>query len=99
MSDSEEIPNATEIGQPVYDADGNELGTIRGWEDDGFFVTTRDGIAALSVEHEHTTPAHGEAELMWRCSDCGEMGDVAAVPETCPSCDAPRENLYYWTED
>lgn len=99
MSDSEDGSDVMEVGQTVYDADGTELGTIRGWDDDGFFVTTREGAAALSVEHEHPTPAGGTAELMWRCSDCGEMGDVADVPDECPSCGGPRENLYYWTED
>jgi len=87
------------IGTAVYDADGREIGTIRGFNDDGFFVTTREGIAALSVEHEHTPHDVGEAELLWRCSDCGAVGDVEDIPDECPDCDAPREHLYYWTED
>jgi hypothetical protein len=100
MADSDsEIPDAVEVGRPVYDAEGTEIGTIRGWDEDGFFVTTREGYAALSVEHEHPVPAHGEAELMWRCSDCGEMGDIEEMPDACPSCDAAKERLYYWTED
>ncbi|GAD51249.1 hypotheical protein [Halarchaeum acidiphilum MH1-52-1] len=87
------------IGTAVYDEDGNEIGTVRGFNSDGFFVTTRTGVASLSVEHEHTPHDLGEAELLWRCSDCGELGDIADIPDSCPECGAPREHLYYWTED
>ncbi|WP_049981953.1 DUF7130 family rubredoxin-like protein [Halolamina rubra] len=44
-------------------------------------------------------PAKRES-VMWRCSDCGEMGRLAEeLPETCPACDADREELYRWEED
>jgi rubrerythrin len=37
---------------------------------------------------------------MWRCWECGEMGQIEGdLPEACPACDAPREELYYWAED
>lgn len=87
------------FGQTVYDEDGEKLGTIRGFDDDGFYVTTREGIVALSVEHARAGHELGQAELVWRCFQCGEMGDVEDLPETCPSCGAGREDLYYWTED
>jgi hypothetical protein len=87
------------VGQTVYDDDGTELGTVRGFDEDGFFVTTRDGIAALSIEHERAGHAFGGAELVWRCSQCGAIGDLENWPAACPDCDAPREDLYYWTED
>lgn len=96
---SQENP-AVEVGTAVYTEDGEEIGTVRGFDTDGFFVTTREGVASLSVEHERAGHALGEAELMWRCGDCGEMGDLkGGVPDSCPSCDAPKEELYYWTED
>lgn len=42
----------------------------------------------------------GTAAAMWRCSDCGEMGRLTrALPESCPNCGGPRENLFYWAED
>lgn len=88
-----------DLGQTVYDEDGTPIGTIRGFDEDGFFVTTRDGIESLSIEHERSGHAFGEAELMWRCGECGAMGDVSSVPDTCPDCGAEREALYYWTED
>jgi len=88
------------FGQVVYDSDGNELGHIRGFEQSGFFVTTREGAEAMSVEHARSGHEFGEAELMWRCMECGEMGDIdGGLPDECPNCSAEREELMYWTED
>jgi hypothetical protein len=88
------------VGTTVYTEDGEELGTVRGFDPDGFFVTTREGVESLSVEHERAGQSFGEAELMWRCGDCGEMGTLkGGIPDICPNCDAPKEELYYWTED
>jgi ABC-type ATPase with predicted acetyltransferase domain len=95
---ADENPTVT-VGTTVYTEDGRALGTVRGFDEDGFFVTTREGIASLSVEHERAGHEFGEAELMWRCTQCGEMGDVEAMPDSCPNCGAPKEELYYWTED
>lgn len=87
------------IGTTVYNDEGDQLGRVRGFEEGGFFVTTEEGITALSVEHEHAGPLYGEAELMWRCSECGAVGDIEELPGECPDCGAPREFVYYWTED
>ena len=87
------------VGQTVYDDEGTKLGTVRGFDEDGFFVTTREDIEALSVEHERAGHEFGEAELVWRCSQCGEVGDLGDLPDECPDCGAPREDLYYWIED
>ena len=96
---SEDNPRVT-LGTEVYTEDGHRIGTVRGFDQDGFFVTTRAGIEALSVEHERAGHELGEAELMWRCSECGEMGDLSdGLPDSCPNCGGPREDLYYWTED
>lgn len=96
---SSDQPRVT-LGTEVYTEDGDKIGTVRGFDEDGFFVTTRVGLEELSVGHERSGHDFGEAELMWRCTDCGEMGDLSdGVPEQCPNCDAPKENLYYWTED
>lgn len=87
------------MGEPIFDADGNELGTVRGFDANGFFVTTRKGIEALSIEHERAGHEFGQAELLWRCSECGELGEIETLPEDCPNCDAPKEAIYYWIED
>ena len=88
------------LGQVVYDEDGNELGKVRGFEQSGFFVTTREGAEAMSVEHARSGHEFGEAHLMWRCMECGEMGEIDdGLPDECPNCNTERENLMYWTED
>ena len=87
------------VGETVYDDDGTALGTVRGFDEDGIFVTTRAGIEALSIEHERAGHEFGEAELVWRCSQCGAVGDLDEMPDECPDCAAPREDLYYWIED
>ncbi|KTG09239.1 hypothetical protein AUR64_15730 [Haloprofundus marisrubri] len=46
-----------------------------------------------------SSSALAEAYLVWRCYRCGETGDLEAFPVACSNCDAPREDLYYWTED
>jgi rubrerythrin len=96
----EETLQQLDLGESVYDSDGNELGTIRGFDDAGIYVTMREGYEALSVEHARTGHEFGEGFLMWRCAECGEMGEIDdGIPETCPNCDAPKEDIYYWTED
>ncbi|ACV12781.1 conserved hypothetical protein [Halorhabdus utahensis DSM 12940] len=91
-------PTEVTFGTGVYDEAGNKLGTVRGFDEHGFYVSTDDGIAALSSEHLASGIA-GEAELMWRCWSCGEMGQIEQLPEECPSCGAPKEDIYYWEED
>lgn len=98
MSHDEEMPTVS-IGSEVRDNDGELLGTVRGFTDEGFVVSTREGIEALSIEHERAGHEFGEAELMWRCTECGEMGEIDNMPDECPNCGAEREQLYYWTED
>ncbi|NUB90004.1 hypothetical protein HTZ84_17995 [Haloterrigena sp. SYSU A558-1] len=88
------------FGTTVYTEDGETIGRIRGFDEDGLYVTLRDGIEGMSVEHVRSGQQFGEAELMWRCWECGEMGRLDRdIPDECPSCGTERENLYYWTED
>ena len=88
------------MGATVYTEDGEELGEVRGFDGNGFYVTMREGYEALSVEHSRAGHEFGEAELMWRCDECGEMGEIDhGIPDECPNCSAPKEDIYYWTED
>lgn len=101
-SEEEATEEATELafGQTLYDEDGEKVGTIRGMEKGGVFVSTREGIESLSVEHARSGVSFGEAELMWRCTNCGEMGEIqGGLPDNCPSCGTEKEDLMYWTED
>ena len=69
-------------------------------DEDGLYISLRDGIEGLSVEHVRSGQTFGEAELMWRCWECGELGRIEDdVPGECPNCGTEREDLYYWTED
>jgi hypothetical protein len=86
------------IGTTVYDGDGIELGTVRGLDDAGFYV--RSVEATDRVSFEDARDAFGVGYVMWRCWECGEMGQIEDdLPAACPACDAPREELYYWAED
>ncbi|MFC3959593.1 DUF7130 family rubredoxin-like protein [Halovivax cerinus] len=101
-ADPDPVEDASKIalGQSIYDERGVSLGTVRGVDDDGFYVTTREGIDSLSVEHVRSGQAFGEAELMWRCTNCGEMGELSdGLPGICPNCGTEKEDLMYWTED
>jgi rubrerythrin len=98
--EAEEAIMQLDLGQTVYDEEGAELGEIRGFEEGGFFVTTREGVESLSVEHARSGHDFGKAELMWRCTNCGEMGEIDdGIPDECPNCGEPKEALMYWTED
>lgn len=85
-----------ELGRTVHDGDGNELGVVRGVDERGFYVAAADDVRVL--EDETVTADHGDA-IMWRCWECGEMGQIENIPEECPSCGAPKEDIYYWQED
>lgn len=88
------------LGQTLYTEAGAPVGTIRGFDEGGVFVTTRQGAEQLSVEHARSGHEFGAAELMWRCTECGEMGTIeGGLPDRCSGCDAPKEALMYWTED
>lgn len=98
MSSQDSASRAVDFGQTVYTEDGEELGQVRGFDQHGFYVTTDEGVAAISVGHEADTRS-GHKELHWRCWDCGEIGKIDEMPEQCPSCGAPEEDLYYWQQD
>ena len=87
-----------ETGQPVYDADGNALGTVFGLDEGGFYVSARDDVERLTLARARDLL--GRAYVTWRCRACGEIGELeGGLPETCPDCGAAREELYYRTED
>lgn len=88
-------PAATELGQFVYDDSGTELGKIQGFTEAGFEVSIHEHV---SLEHE-PGQAFGEGYLMWKCTNCGEMGKLDGMPEECPNCGAPKEDLYARIED
>ncbi|MES3517493.1 MAG: hypothetical protein PPP58_07500 [Natronomonas sp.] len=84
-----------QFGDSIYDEDGNELGRVRAYDESGFYVSSAEGVSTMNQAQSKT----GEKTLMWRCWDCGEMGQISDMPETCPSCGAGSEEIYYWQED
>lgn len=88
------------MGESIFNKEGDKLGEIRGFDNAGFYVTMRNGYEAMSLEHARSGKEFGEAELMWRCMDCGEMGRIEdGLPDECPNCGESKEALMYWTED
>ena len=85
-------------GAAVHDSDGQFLGRVTNLTNEGFEVEfpAPEG----SPGEELPGQEFGEGYLMWRCTECGEMGELAdGLPESCPSCDAPGEVLVDVQED
>ena len=110
--DAEETASI-ESGDTVYDEDGRVLGLVTEFTDEGFAVevisagpnvTESDGSSGDTVDDEDTEDIpgkdFGEGYLMWRCEDCGEMGELEDnIPEECPNCGAPKEHIHMAQED
>lgn len=98
MAETDETFVDVTPGQRVFDESGEELGHVRGVDQDGFYVRAPDS-AGLTLDRARDI--FGKVYVMWRCWDCGRMGKIEgeSLPESCPDCDAPREALYYWAED
>ncbi|QLD84876.1 hypothetical protein HWV23_03800 [Natronomonas halophila] len=88
-------------GEPVYSGDGTFLGRVSSLNEAGFEVeeigtTDSDGVD----QEELPGQEFGEGYLMWRCTECGEMGELEDdIPDSCPGCDAPREAIEEVQED
>jgi hypothetical protein len=81
------------IGQTIYDEAGEPFGSVR--DIDGA------GVCLLAPEDAPEPPIAEARELtgrdygMWRCWECGTMGQIEdSLPAECPGCAAPPEALY-----
>jgi rubrerythrin len=94
-----------EMGETVYNEDGTIVGTVQDSTAEGFTVATVDDVAtddddAGRADEEVPGQEFGEGYLMWRCEECGEMGEIDdGFPEECPSCGAPKELIGKALED
>ncbi|WP_248516241.1 DUF7130 family rubredoxin-like protein [Salinarchaeum laminariae] len=92
--------DSIEPGQRVFDDDGELLGRVSGYTDDGFEVETPSGDSSDPASEEVPGQGFGEGYLMWECTECGEMGEIEdGLPENCPNCGAPREAIAEARED
>ncbi|MDS0259860.1 hypothetical protein NDI56_10695 [Haloarcula sp. S1CR25-12] len=91
--------------EEIYNDDGVLVGIVGDATEEGFRVET---VADATVEHgdaattDEETPGQefGEGYIMWRCTECGEMGELDdGLPAECPNCGAPKEALATQRED
>lgn len=96
---SQQTESDVSLGAAIYNDDGTKLGTVRGFDESGFYVRLNPDADVDAVERLRSGQSYGEMNLMWRCWQCGEIGSIDSMPDECPSCEAGKEELYYWTED
>ncbi|MBV0903524.1 DUF7130 family rubredoxin-like protein [Haloarcula salina] len=103
-----EIPTETdgqtvEVGETVHDEEGTVVGVVQSVSSGTFTVDTVDEATVDgSFDSDENVPGDefGEGYLMWRCTECGEMGDLdGGRPDNCPNCGAPRDAIAKARED
>lgn len=98
---SESDTSRVEPGETVFDDVGQPLGMVTATTEDGFEVETGTATDA-QVDDQEELPGQGVGEgyIMWRCADCGEMGELEdGIPSQCPNCGASEEMLSEVVED
>ncbi|WP_135305021.1 DUF7130 family rubredoxin-like protein [Haloarcula amylovorans] len=93
-----------ESNDTVYNEDGTIIGVVTETTESGFTVDTSESVTTqddtFEAEEEQPGKEFGEGYIMWRCEECGEMGELEdGLPDSCPSCDAPKEALSKVRED
>ena len=79
--------------------DVDEDGDVQdaGVESDQAAKTNEESLRTSEQEHQ-PGQEFGEGYLMWRCDNCGEMGELEdGLPSECPNCGS--EDVYKWRED
>lgn len=102
LDDSKESdPTAMEPGERVFDDDGHPVGLVVGLTDDGFQVEASDSTNPHDGDQEEMPgQGAGEGYLMWRCAECGAMGELDdGMPSTCPNCGAAGKDVSEVVED
>lgn len=74
-------------GQRLYGGTGREVGGIQGISEVGVEVNVHGDVETTSLRHVPGMTL-GEGYLLWRCSECGEVGDIEQLPDRCPFCGA-----------
>jgi Zn finger protein HypA/HybF involved in hydrogenase expression len=101
MPEDSEVASTDRVlkpGQRVYDEAGRVIGVIQAITDIGVEVNTDSDVETLSLRQSPSVNL-GEGYLVWRCSECGELGELNQIPDHCPSCGASKDTLYAYLED
>ena len=86
---TEDVESVDEEGRAAVDDPDTESEQAR--------KTDEESLRTSEQEHQ---PGHefGEGYLMWRCANCGEMGELDdGLPSSCPNCGS--EDVNKWKED
>ncbi len=87
-------------GEVVYNDGGDSLGVVSGFSDDGFEVSITDDPDEIDEQEQQPGKEFGEGYLVWRCDECGEVGELeGGFPGECPGCGAPESALVRQQED
>ncbi|GAA0196435.1 zinc ribbon domain-containing protein [Haladaptatus pallidirubidus] len=85
------------INENIEHVDKDGQATVTDRQKDKIGRTTDTSIHSSNQE-QNPGQKFGEGYLMWRCDNCGEMGNLGdGLPTTCPDCGS--ENVYKWRED
>lgn len=90
-------------GDIVYTKSDVPIGVVAGFTETGVEVEVPAAVAdRIGIEGPTVIPGggFGEGYLVWRCGECGEMGELTSgMPPRCPNCGAAKEQLYRSRED
>jgi rubrerythrin len=89
-------------GTMVFDDEGTALGVVDECGEGRFTVETLAAVEVASNEGRDSVPGQpfGEGYLMWRCEECGEMGELDdGRPPRCPNCGADGDAIAKALED
>lgn len=87
--------NVEDIQQDTHAADDDLEGGEQGVEEPDDVLHPEDDP---SQEEHAPGQEFGEGYIMWRCQDCGEMGELdEGLPTECPNCGS--DAVAKWRED
>ncbi|QLH84616.1 DUF7130 family rubredoxin-like protein [Halosimplex pelagicum] len=86
------------ITETIERVDDDGRAVVSDPDDEGQAAAETDESVRTSEEEHVPGQEFGEGYLMWRCENCGEMGDLDdGLPSECPNCG--DENVIKWRED
>ena len=94
---SEGFEVVTEVEIESVDDEGHAEVADTDAESEQAAKTNQENLETSEQEH-NPGQEFGEGYIMWRCTDCGEMGELDdGLPTECPNCGS--EEVEKWKED